>query len=137
MQYEENPIPLFDKLQVIDPEYGKIVHINKNRITRYHGNYDYYLSKRKDLILESTNKSKNKNIKKRKRKEKLITRETKKIKNDKLKHLEKELDSLYDQQKELINKTQDSQSDFIEINKQLTHINERINSIENEWELLS
>ena len=40
-------------------------------------------------------------------------------------------------EKELINKTQDSQSDFIEINKQLTHINERINSIENEWELLS
>jgi predicted nucleic acid-binding Zn-ribbon protein len=67
----------------------------------------------------------------------LITRETKKIKNDKLKHLEKELDTLYDQQKELINKTQDSQSDFIEINKQLTHINERIKSIENEWELLS
>ena len=67
----------------------------------------------------------------------MVTRETKKIKNDKLKHLEKELDSLYDQQKELINKTQDSQSDFIEINKQLTHINERINSIENEWELLS
>ena len=118
---------------------AQIVHINKNRITRYHGNYDYYLSKRKDLVLDSSNKSKskNKNIKKTKRKEKLITRETKKIKNDKLKHLEKELDSLYDQQKELINKTQDSQSDFIEINKQLTHINERINSIENEWELLS
>ena len=118
---------------------AQIVHINKNRIIRYHGNYDYYLSKRKDLVLDSSNKSKskNKNIKKTKRKEKLITRETKKIKNDKLKHLEKELDSLYDQQKELINKTQDSQSDFIEINKQLTHINERINSIENEWELLS
>ena len=118
---------------------AQIVHINKNRITRYHGNYDYYLSKRKDLVLDSSNKSKskNKNIKKTKRKEKLVTRETKKIKNDKLKHLEEELDSLYDQQKELINKTQDSQSDFIEINKQLTHINERINSIENEWELLS
>ena len=80
---------------------AQIVHINKNRITRYHGNYDYYLSKREDLVLDSSNKSKskNKNIKKTKRKEKLITRETKKIKNDKLKHLEKELDSLYDQKK--------------------------------------
>ena len=35
IQYEENPIPLFDKLQAIDPEYGNIVHINnKKRLIR-------------------------------------------------------------------------------------------------------
>ena len=34
-QYEKNPIPLFNKLQVIDPEYGNIVHINnKKRLIR-------------------------------------------------------------------------------------------------------
>ena len=35
MQYEENPMPLFDKLQAIDPKYGNIVHINnKKRLIR-------------------------------------------------------------------------------------------------------
>ncbi len=35
MQYEENPIFLFEKLQAIDPEYGNIVHINnKKRLIR-------------------------------------------------------------------------------------------------------
>ena len=35
MQYEENPMPLFDKLQAIDPKYGSIVHINnKKRLIR-------------------------------------------------------------------------------------------------------
>ncbi len=35
MQYEENPILLFDKLQATDPEYAKIVHVNnKKRLIR-------------------------------------------------------------------------------------------------------
>ena len=35
IQYEENPMPLFDKLQAIDPKYGNIVHINnKKRLIR-------------------------------------------------------------------------------------------------------
>ena len=35
VQYEENPISLFNRLQVIDPRYGKIVHINnKKRLIR-------------------------------------------------------------------------------------------------------
>ena len=116
---------------------AQIIHINKNHITRYHGNYDYFLSKRKGQVFDTSNKSKSTNIKKTKRKQKIVHRESKKIKNDKLNHLETELDTLYEQQKELINKTQDSQSDFIEINKKLTYINERIKKIENEWELLS
>ena len=35
VEYEKNPILLFDKLQVIDPKYGNIVHINnKKRLIR-------------------------------------------------------------------------------------------------------
>ena len=35
VQYEENPISLLNRLQIIDPKYGKIVHINnKKRLIR-------------------------------------------------------------------------------------------------------
>ena len=39
--------------------------------------------------------------------------------------------------KNLLDKTQSSNTDFIEINRQLTQINHRIKIIEKEWEKIS
>ncbi len=116
-----------------------IVHVDKNRITRYYGNYDYFLSKTKNENLKTAinNKTKNTNIKKLKRKQNSEERATQKIIDDKIKNLEIELDNLYDQQKNLLDKTQSSNTDFIEINRQLTQINHRIKIIEKEWEKIS
>ena len=116
-----------------------IVHVDKNRITRYYGNYDYFLSKTKNEKLKTAinNKTKNTNIKKLKRKQNSEERATQKIIDDKIKNLEIELDNLYDQQKILLDKTQSSNTDFIEINRQLTQINHRIKIIEKEWEKIS
>ncbi len=116
-----------------------IVHVDKNRITRYYGNYDYFLSKTKNEKLKTAinNKTKNSNIKKLKRKQNSEERATQKIIDDKIKNLEIELDNLYDQQKNLLDKTQSSNTDFIEINRQLTQINHRIKIIEKEWEKIS
>ena len=116
-----------------------IIHVDKNRITRYYGNYEYFLSKTKNKKLRPaiTNKTKNSNIKKLKRKQNSEERATKKIIDDKIKKLEIELDNLYDQQKQILDKTQSSNINFIEINKKLTQINNRIKIIEKEWEKIS
>jgi ATP-binding cassette subfamily F protein 3 len=119
---------------------AEIIHVDKNKITRYHGNYDYFLSKTKqeyELTDNKKNKITNQETKKSNRKKNLELRQIKSKTTEKLKTLEKELDILYDQQKSLINETQKTESDFLEINKNLIHINKRIKIIEKEWELLS
>ena len=97
------------------------------------------MSKTKNEKLKTAinNKTKNTNIKKLKRKQNSEERATQKIIDDKIKNLEIELDNLYDQQKILLDKTQSSNTDFIEINRQLTQINHRIKIIEKEWEKIS
>ncbi len=116
-----------------------IVHVDKNRITRYYGNYDYFLSKTKNEKIKPAinKKTKNTNFKKLQRKQNSDERATQKIIDDKIKNLEIELDNLYDQQKILLDKTQNSNTDFIEVNKKLTQINNRIKIIEKEWEKIS
>ena len=116
-----------------------IVHVDKNRITRYYGNYDYFLSKTKNEKTKPAinKKTKNTNFKKLQRKQNSDERATQKIIDDKIKNLEIELDNLYDQQKILLDKTQSSNTDFIEVNKKLTQINNRIKIIEKEWEKIS
>tara|TARA_B110000116_G_scaffold250182_1_gene244387 strand:- start:1837 stop:3708 length:1872 start_codon:yes stop_codon:yes gene_type:complete len=117
-----------------------IIHVDKNKITRYHGNYDYFLSKTKqeyELTDNKKNKITNQKTRKSNRKKNLELRQNKSKTSEKLKTLEKELDILYDQQKSLISETQSTESDFLEINKNLIHINKRIKIIEKEWELLS
>ena len=116
-----------------------IVHVDKNRITRYYGNYDYFLSKTKNEKTKPAinKKTKNTNFKKLQRKQNSDERATQKIIDDKIKNLEIELDNLYDQQKILLDKTQNSNTDFIEVNKKLTQINNRIKIIEKEWEKIS
>lgn len=117
-----------------------IIHVDKNKITRYHGNYDYFLSKTKqeyELTDNKKNKITNQKTRKSNRKKNLELRQNKSKTSEKLKTLEKELDILYDQQKSLISETQSTESDFLAINKNLIHINKRIKIIEKEWELLS
>ena len=55
----------------------------------------------------------------------------------KLKSLEKNLDELYKHQKNLIDKTKESDADFMNINKDLNNITKKIKLIESEWEKVS
>ena len=54
-----------------------------------------------------------------------------------LKSLEKNLDELHKHQKILINKTKESDADFMSINKDLNNIAKKIKLIESEWEKVS
>ena len=116
-----------------------IIHVNNNEIHRYYGNYDYFLNKSNNQLKNThpVTKAKKINIKKEQRKTKAESRLIKQKKTMKLKSLEKNLDELYKHQKILINKTKESDADFMNINKDLNNIAKKIKLIESEWEKVS
>ena len=116
-----------------------IIHVNNNEIDRYYGNYDYFLNKSNNQLKNTPHKTKTKkiNIKKEQRKTKAESRLIKQEKAKKLKSLEKNLDELHRHQKILINKTKESDADFMNINKDLNNIAKKIKLIESEWEKVS
>ena len=116
-----------------------IIHVNNNEIDRYYGNYDYFLNKSNNQLKNTPHKTKTKkiNIKKEQRKTKAESRLIKQEKAKKLKSLEKNLDELHRHQKILINKTKESNADFMNINKDLNNIAKKIKLIESEWEKVS
>ena len=116
-----------------------IIHVNNNEIDRYYGNYDYFLNKSNNQLKNTPHKTKTKkiNIKKEQRKTKAESRLIKQEKAKKLKSLEKNLDELHRHQKILINKTKESEADFMNINKDLNNIAKKIKLIESEWEKVS
>ena len=116
-----------------------IIHVNNNEIHRYYGNYDYFLNKSNNQLKNThpVTKAKKINIKKEQRKTKAESRLIKQKKTMKLKSLEKNLDELYKHQKILINKTKESDADFMNINKDLNNIAKKIILIESEWEKVS
>lgn len=116
-----------------------IIHVNNNEIDRYYGNYDYFLNKSNNQLKNTPHETKTKkiNIKKEQRKTKAESRLIKQEKTKKLKSLEKNLDELHRHQKILINKTKESEADFMNINKDLNNIAKKIKLIESEWEKVS
>ena len=116
-----------------------IIHVNNNEIHRYYGNYDYFLNKSNNQSknIHPETKTKKINIKKEQRKTKAESRLIKQEKLMRLKSLEKNLDELYKHQKILINKTKESDADFMNINKDLNNIAKKIILIESEWEKIS
>ena len=116
-----------------------IIHVNNNEIDRYYGNYDYFLNKSNNQLKNTSHETKTKkiNIKKEQRKTKAESRLIKQEKAKKLKSLEKNLDELHRHQKILINKTKESDADFMNINKDLNNIAKKIKLIESEWEKVS
>ena len=116
-----------------------IIHVNNNEIDRYYGNYDYFLNKSNNQLKNTPHETKTKkiNIKKEQRKTKAESRLIKQEKAKKLKSLEKNLDELHRHQKILINKTKESDADFMNINKELNNIAKKIKLIESEWEKVS
>ena len=116
-----------------------IIHVNNNEIDRYYGNYDYFLNKSNDQLKNTHPETKTKkiNMKKEQRKTKAESRLIKQEKAKKLKSLEKNLDELHRHQKILINKTKESDADFMNINKELNNIAKKIKLIESEWEKVS
>ena len=116
-----------------------IIHVNNNEIDRYYGNYDYFLDKSNNQLKNTPTetKTKNINIKKEQRKTKAESRLIKQKKTMELKSLEKNLDELHKHQKILINKTKESDADFMSINKDLNNIAKKIKLIESEWEKVS
>ena len=116
-----------------------IIHVNNNEIDRYYGNYDYFLDKSNNQLKNTPTetKTKNINIKKEQRKTKAESRLIKQKKTMELKSLEKNLDELHKHQKILINKTKESDADFMNINKDLNNIAKKIKLIESEWEKVS
>ena len=116
-----------------------IIHVNNNEIDRYYGNYDYFLNKSNNQLKNTPHETKTKkiNIKKEQRKTKAESRLIKQKKAMKLKNLEKNLDELHRHQKILINKTKESDADFMNINKDLNNIAKKIKLIESEWEKVS
>ena len=116
-----------------------IIHVNNNEIDRYYGNYDYFLNKSNNQSknIHPETKTKKINIKKEQRKTKAESRLIKQKKLMKLKSLEKNLDELYKHQKNLIDKTKESDADFMNINKDLNNITKKIKLIESEWEKVS
>ena len=116
-----------------------IIHVNNNEIDRYYGNYDYFLNKSNNQLKNTPHKTKTKkiDIKKEQRKIKAESRLIKQEKAKKLKSLEKNLDELHRHQKILINKTKESDADFMNINKDLNNIAKKIKLIESEWEKVS
>ena len=116
-----------------------IIHVNNNEIDRYYGNYDYFLNKSNNQLKNTPHETKTKkiNIKKEHRKTKAESRLIKQEKAKKLKSLEKNLDELHRHQKILINKTKESDADFMNINKELNNIAKKIKLIESEWEKVS
>ena len=118
---------------------ANIIHVNNNEIDRYYGNYDYFLNKSNNQSKNTHPETKTKkiNIKKEQRKTKAESRLIKQKKLMKLKSLEKNLDELYKHQKNLIDKTKESDADFMNINKDLNNITKKIKLIESEWEKVS
>ena len=118
---------------------ANIIHVNNNEIDRYYGNYDYFLNKSNNQSknIHPETKTKKINIKKEQRKTKAESRLIKQEKLMRLKSLEKNLDELYKHQKILINKTKESDADFMNINKDLNNIAKKIKLIESEWEKVS
>ena len=116
-----------------------IIHVNNNEIDRYYGNYDYFLNKSNNQLKNTPHETKTKkiNIKKEHRKTKAESRIRKQERAKKLKSLEKNLDELHRHQKILINKTKESDADFMNINKDLNNIAKKIKLIESEWEKVS
>jgi len=116
-----------------------IIHVNNNEINRYYGNYDYFFNKSNNQLknIHPEIKTKKINIKKEQRKTKAESRLIKQKKLMKLKSLEKNLDELYKHQKNLIDKTKESDADFMNINKDLNNITKKIKLIESEWEKVS
>ena len=116
-----------------------IIHVNNNEINRYYGNYDYFFNKSNNQLknIHPEIKTKKINIKKEQRKTKAESRLIKQEKLMRLKSLEKNLDELYKHQKILINKTKESDADFMNINKDLNNIAKKIKLIESEWEKVS
>ena len=116
-----------------------IIHVNNNEIDRYYGNYDYFFNKSNNQLknIHPEIKTKKINIKKEQRKTKAESRLIKQEKLMRLKSLEKNLDELYKHQKILINKTKESDADFMNINKDLNNIAKKIKLIESEWEKVS
>ena len=116
-----------------------IIHVNNNEIERYYGNYDYFLNKSNNESGNQTPEIKTKkiNIKKEQRKNKAELRLIKQEKKLKLEKLEKTLDELYKHQTNLIEKTKESNADFMNINKDLNSIEKKITQIESEWEKIS
>ena len=118
---------------------ANIIHVNNNEIDRYYGNYDYFFNKSNNQLknIHPEIKTKKINIKKEQRKTKAESRLIKQKKLMKLKSLEKNLDELYKHQKNLIDKTKESDADFMNINKDLNNITKKIKLIESEWEKVS
>ena len=116
-----------------------IIHVNNNEINRYYGNYDYFLNKSNNQLINkhSENKTKKVNYKKEQRKSKAELRLIKQQKTKKLKNLEKSLDELHKHQKVLIDKTKESNADFMKINTELNETAKKIKLIESEWEAIS
>ena len=116
-----------------------IIHVNNNEINRYYGNYDYFLNKSNNQLInkDSENKTKKVNYKKEQRKSKAELRLIKQQKTKKLKSLEKSLDELHKHQKVLIDKTKESNADFMKINTDLNETAKKIKLIESEWEAIS
>jgi ATP-binding cassette subfamily F protein 3 len=116
-----------------------IIHVNDNEINRYYGNYDYFLNKSNHQLKNTHPKTKIKkiNLKKEQRKTNAELRLIKQKKAIKLKNLEKNLDELYKHQKALIDKTKESDADFMNINKDQNYIAKKIKLIESEWEKIS
>ena len=116
-----------------------IIHVNNNEINRYYGNYDYFLNKSNNQLInkDSEIKTKKINYKKEQRKSKAELRLIKQQKTKKLKNLEKSLDELHKHQKVLIDKTKESNADFMKINTDLNETAKKIKLIESEWEAIS
>ena len=116
-----------------------IIHVNNNEINRYYGNYDYFLNKSNNQLInkDSEIKTKKINYKKEQRKSKAELRLIKQQKTKKLQNLEKSLDELHKHQKVLIDKTKESDTDFMKINTDLNETAKKIKLIESEWEKIS
>ena len=116
-----------------------IIHVNNNEINRYYGNYDYFLNKSNNQLINKNSEIKTKkiNYKKEQRKSKAELRLIKQQKTKKLKSLEKSLDELHKHQKVLIDKTKESDADFMKINTALNETAKKIKLIESEWETIS
>ena len=113
--------------------------MNNNEINRYYGNYDYFLNKSNNQLInkDSETKSKKINYKKEQRKSKAELRLIKQQKTKKIENLEKSLDELHKHQKVLIDKTKESDTDFMKINTDLNETAKKIKLIESEWEKIS
>ncbi|MEA2012698.1 MAG: ABC-F family ATP-binding cassette domain-containing protein [Verrucomicrobiota bacterium] len=118
-----------------------ILETHSHSLTKYHGNYDYYLEKiasKKTLVTSVENKKGGKGKIKRKEKAEIRKKygKEKRILEQKVKKLEKSIESLENEQKELVKILSENKenTNFETINKKLHEIISEINSQTEEWE---